>query len=49
MDGMTIQVTASVVIAVAGALIFALTGGKASEIGRIAFGVGLLACVVYWR
>ena len=46
---MTIHLTASVVVTIVGALVYALVPGKAAELGRIAFGVGLLACLVFLR
>ena len=42
-----LAVTVPGLICLLGALAYGLAGGKAQELGRIAFGVGLLGVVLY--
>jgi len=39
---MTLSILVPLLVAIAGALVYGLAGGKLSELGRIAFFVGLL-------
>ncbi len=47
----TMILTIPAVVAVIGAIVYAVTEGKASELGRLAYGCGLLAVLLhrFWR
>ncbi len=46
---MTIVLSASAIVSAAGALTYGLANGKLSELGRLAFAVGLLALLMHLK
>ncbi len=46
---MTVTLYAPAIVCVVGALVYALASGKATELGRLMFGCGLLAALLSLR
>lgn len=46
---MSITLTLAPIVAVVGALVYGLTQGKPSELGRLGFACGLLAFLMHFR